>query len=425
MICVSGQEIAIGAGSIVGGFVLVPVASLMVAWRSVGVGDFRVWLACWEARARRQDPEQLARHGVSEVAKLAGISERRAKASVRRLVSAGLVEWSAVAIRFPDQILEVDDLVGDTIGRGRGSLAIPRRMLRFLADGARPALIATVLAILLRCLSRRRDGFDGRGRVKSSWIAKVFGVDERRVKAARAELVRIGWIEFEEGDRQSAMNRWGRACRIDLGWAPMECRSLPPLGPVEQHAIDTPSVNQDPFQERNQNQDPVSGRPEESGVWARASSDEDGKEPEQHYDRIGSWQKEVERPRLEDIKPEDLTEISRTLDLCRQAVDRGLVTASEHDRLRFVALAEHARQVGRQNPCGLFVALLRRGAWDYITAGEEDAARRRLRAHLHSNPVPVVCPPRKSMFVPAESDEEIRRAMMLRMLAARSSDAGK
>ena len=78
----------------------------------------------------------------------------------------------------------------DTIGRGRGSLAIPRRILRFLAHGARPAMIATALGILLRCLSRRRAGFDGRGRVKAAWIARVFGVDPRRVKRPRARAGR-------------------------------------------------------------------------------------------------------------------------------------------------------------------------------------------------------------------------------------------
>ena len=44
--------------AIAGGFVLVPVAGLMAAWRAcrggpLGIGDFRAWLAAREIRARR------------------------------------------------------------------------------------------------------------------------------------------------------------------------------------------------------------------------------------------------------------------------------------------------------------------------------------------------------------------------------------
>ena len=80
---------------------------------------------------------------------------------------------------------------------------VPRRILRLLAGGARPALIATTLGTLLRCLSRRRSGWVGRGRVKASWIADVFGVDLRGVKAARLELVALGWLSPEPSDQRA------------------------------------------------------------------------------------------------------------------------------------------------------------------------------------------------------------------------------
>ena len=115
---------------------------------------------------------------------------------------------------------------------GSGALAIPRRILRLLAGGARPALIATAIAVLLRCLARGRGGFKSRGRVKAAWIARTFDVDLRRVKHARAELIDLGWI-VPEPDDQWAMNRWGRAYRIDLDWGP----DRPPRG----SAIATPS----------------------------------------------------------------------------------------------------------------------------------------------------------------------------------------
>ena len=91
-------------------------------------------------------------------------------------------------------------------------------------------------------------------------------------------------------------------------------------------------------------------------------------------------------PRLGDVRPEDLRDAARVLELHRQAVARGLVGASEADRLKFAAAAEHARAVGRVNPGGLFARLVGRGWWHFATQGEEDAAARRLKRHLHGDP---------------------------------------
>ena len=81
--------------------------------------------------------------------------------------------------------------------------------------------------------------------------------------------------------------------------------------------------------------------------------------------------------------PEDLKDTGRLLDLYEQAVELGLVTASEHDRLRFVAAAEHARIIGTKNPCGLFVRLVRGGLLHFVTHDDEVAASVRLRRHLY------------------------------------------
>jgi hypothetical protein len=468
MIRVSGQETATATGSITGGFILVPIASLMVAWRSVGVGDFRIWLACWEARARRQGlaAGRLANHSTLELASLCGITERRVKASLKRLVQARLVEWSAVAIRFPEQTFEIDDQIGDTIGRGRGTLAIPRRMLRFLADGARPALIAVVLGILLRCLSRRREGFDGRGRFKASWVARTFGISTVAVKVARRELVKLGWIVAEPGN-QWAENRWGRTFHINLGWQspgstrPTGARSIPLPAETGARSIPPDLQTWNPSG-RTEHQEPACSRPPGSGDCLSGPG-KSGPRATQDVEVVASisvvpvltptipvsapvtkTDAVLPAPQLADIWTEDLTDIGRTLDLHRQAVAKGLVTSSEHDRLRFVALAEHARQVGRQNSCGLFAALLRRQAWSFITTSEEDAARRRLRAHLHGSSTPVgrvsapVVPtslpmarpaardftdglsrPRPSFVAATQDDSEDRRAAMLRQLSVR------
>ena len=63
---------------------------------------------------------------------------------------------------------------------------------------------------------------------------------------------------------------------------------------------------------------------------------------------------------------------------------RGWVSWSEADRLNVVAAAVHARRVG-QEPCALFVALLRDQRWEVITQDDEDTARGWLREHLYGS----------------------------------------
>ena len=259
---------------IAGGFVLLTVRQIMATWhacrnRPLGIADFRTWLACHEMVARRStiDDQRSPTYGFAELARLTGVSHKRTKASVDRLVAAGLLVWSDHLIEFPEPGQLDDEALADTIGGGKGPLAIPRRMLRLLIGGARPALIATVLAILLRCLSRGRGGFKSRGRVKASWIAKVFDVDARRVKQARKELIALGWIKPEPSD-QWAMNRWGPAYIIDLAWeraAPAaDGPRLPPPPAASGPRLPPPDLHTTiPFG-REKNQEPACG--ETTGV---------------------------------------------------------------------------------------------------------------------------------------------------------------
>jgi hypothetical protein len=378
MVCATENRIG---SKIVGGFVLVRVAALMTAWRAcqarpLGIGDFRTWLACHELEARRcaVEDDRAPIYGYTELARLLDVTEKRARASVNRLGVAGLLTWSDSAIEFLDPRIDLAGL-DDTIGRGQGSLAIPRRMLRFLAHGARPALIATVLAILLRCLSRRKAGFDGRGRVKAAWIARVFGVDVRRVKAARRELVERGWIEPEPAPRW-ATNRWGGCYRIDLAWDRVKPggSSLPLPHLADGPGLPPPVSDPEPLRERIQNQEPAGGP---TGFSIKGSEDEN---------------KTLPAPTLDDVRIEDLKDTGRLLDLHRQAIDRKLVGSSEADRLKFFAAAEHAMAIGKGNPPGLFAWLVRNGCWRYLTGADEDRANTRIKAFLRGPELPRMAP---------------------------------
>ena len=123
-------------------------------------------------------------------------------------------------------------------------------------------------------------------------------------------------------------------------------------------------------------------------------------------------------PKLADVRPEDLKDTGRLLELHKQAAARGLVNGSEADRLRVVAAAEHALEVGKGNPPGLFAHLVRNRLWRYLTQGDEDRAntrlKRELRGELASRPGPVAEPPRAAeppRVAEGPSDGEVVRAI--------------
>jgi hypothetical protein len=413
------------AGPIAGGFVLISVAGLMAAWRacrqaSLGTGDFRAWLAAREmvARRRASNRDRSPTYTFAELAKLTGVSQRAARTSVRRLQDAGLIEWSEQAIAFPEPPIPAGGL-DDTIGGGKGDVAIPRRMLKFLVEGARPALIAVALAILLRCLSRRRAGFDGRGRVKASWVSSTFGVDLSRVKIARAELVELGWIQPEPSE-QWAMNRWGKAYTINLDWdraSPGGRQSLPPPPPEGRQSLSPDLQTPIPFG-RDNHQEPAGGptgfsiegpgektaprdrEPVDTKPVPAPASTATGTNPANRATTIPAETTRsstapaptVPDPKLADIRLEDLEDTGRLLELFNQAIAQKLIGSSEADRLRFVAAAEHALAIGKANPCGLFAYLIRGACWRYITQADEDKANGRIKAHLRGPTPPCVTP---------------------------------
>jgi hypothetical protein len=420
---VRSQEAKSIRATIAGGFVLISVARLMAAWRAcrqapLGTGDFRAWLAAHEMVARRcvANRDRSPIYTFAELARLTGVGQRAARTSVRRLQVAGLIEWSDQAIAFPEPPFPPVGL-DDTIGGGKGDVAIPRRMLKLLVDGARPALIAVALAIVLRCLSRRRGGFDGRGRVKASWVSATFGIDLSRVKIARAELVELGWIKPEPTD-QWAMNRWGKAYTINLDWDRASTggrQSLPPPPPEGRQSLPPDLQTPIPFG-RNNHQEPAGG--------PTGFSIEGQEEKTAHRDRNAVGTKPipapaptatgtnpanrasttaaettrssttpvptVPAPKLADVRPEDLKDTGRLLELFDQAMVQKLIGPSEADRLKFVAAAEHALTIGKANPCGLFAYLIRGACWRYITQADEDRANGRIKAHLRGPAPPCV-----------------------------------
>jgi hypothetical protein len=491
MVRTSEQPRATTVASIVGGFVSIPVGQLLAVWFAcqgidLGIGHFRAYLACHEMLKRRAFAAKHVQptYGFPELARLLGVTLERARLLIHQLVDAGLLACTASTITFPEQPPIPHDLFApfaNTIGGGSGMLTVPRPLLRFLARGASTATIAVALGALFRCLSCRRGQPNSRGRFKASWIARAFRVDRRQVKDARKRLVGLGWLAVEGDDRQGAMNRWGRAYRIDLGWKPPAvpvARSAPPPAvPVARSAPPLPDPT--PLREEEiQNQDPASGGP--AGVQLPEGKEETeipnppaaarsmilpsppapvvlpssapaqsptpaamptgpatGSPTVSTFERPAATSRpssaiygpapspgDLPTPRLEDVRVEDLKDTGRLLDLLGQAVARGWVTVAEADRLRFVGAAEHALAIGQGNPAGLFVHLVRGKLWRYLTQDDEDRANGRIKAFLRGPEPPRVAslssgPPARPVL-----SEDARMVIRVRSALASSGYRG-
>ena len=131
------------------------------------------------------------------------------------------------------------------------------------------------------------------------------------------------------------------------------------------------------------------------------------------------------KPDLRNVVPEDLTDTGRLLELYEQAVAAGLVPPSEWGRLRFVAAAEHARSIGKDNPCGLFVRLVRGGLLHFATADDETEASRRIRQHEYGlSPVPPAVEQEPVIRRRPELSDDARLVQAIRIAASRAGYRG-
>ena len=238
-----------------------------------------------------------------------------------------------------------------------GKVPMPRRVLRLLCRATRPVLIATTLGHALRCLYYRNNECCPDGRCKASWVANVFEVDVRNVKAARRELVELSLLVMDATDQRS-MNRWGPRVRFDLTWQPPLAHALrpPPRSAANPGKSPPPNKNRE-LVSRSWNQKPAARGP--NGAYAAGSG--------------------ARRLKIERVTPRDLAEPERIAEFYATAVQQRLIRHSESERLNVFAAAEHAKAHGITNPCGMFVWLVKQRRWNHLTMRDEDCARDALR----------------------------------------------
>jgi len=226
----------------IGGFVFLSVQQLCLVWwayriRLIHLRDFRVWFAAQEMGARRcqLDPGQVPAYTLQELHRLVGgVGGEHLRASIRRLEAIGLLTWSSTKLIFATSatalrgVHDLSDLhtVYNAIPNNRRRIPVPRQAIRLIAGGCRATVIATILGHLMRCLYYHNHRCISGGWCKASWIADVFRMDLRNIKAARKHLVTIGWLQMLDTP-QTLCNRWGSYILVNLSWtrAAMETTS--------------------------------------------------------------------------------------------------------------------------------------------------------------------------------------------------------
>jgi hypothetical protein len=414
-----------------GGFRFLTVQQLCLVWwayriRLIRLLDLRVWFAAQEMVARRCQldsgqvpvftPHEL--HGL-----VGGQGGEHLRAAIRRLEAAGLLTWSTTQLTFATSPIDVRGLhdlsafhtMYEAIPNHTRRVPVPRQVVRLIAGGCRPTVIATILGHLIRCLYYREHRCISGGWCKASWIADIFHMDLRNIKAARKHLVSIGWLQILDTP-QVLCNRWGSYTLIQLSWtrAAMEhqandtahtpsCESPPPPDFCTSQLPPPHKEHREPLQElKHQEPAPQADAPTPSQPLEHTPPASSGPSSGvQKQVKEQSKKTTIQLPTLHHIVPEDLQDTARLLTLFEQAQTQGLTGKSDSERLTFLALAEHAKVVGSANPCGLFAALVRRQQWHFVTDSDEDVAQARLKAYLYglvarAAPPPAVAPPELS-----------------------------
>ncbi|MEE9391178.1 MAG: hypothetical protein V3W41_01600 [Planctomycetota bacterium] len=329
-------------------------------------------------------------------------ANRDLSADVKQLRELGLVAITAHEITFAssiEQIVIADDLEGfwaffSALPRPKGKVPVPRRTLRALAAGFRPAETAFIIAALIRSVfwSKKTGLYTTDGRTRCSWVAQTFGFDLATIRAARRHLIELGWLKPVETP-QWALNKWGSHDVINVDWAPAkpdaaandavensdpdavgegrgsgQSHTPPAKNSGQSH---TPSKQISPSTKELKTRRLRANALNRSGVCTKEGRPEGPRRRTSH--RKGST-----RPNIRDVTAEDLKSPEALLELWPQALELGFTFEGESGKLDFLALANRARSNG-SNPPALFFNLISKHRRAFITIADEETARTQLR----------------------------------------------
>ena len=362
--------------------------------RRVSLRAVRVFFAALEMKAirdaaRRSRPRRVDKgccYRLAEITRLTNdISERTARRELALLAEVG-------CLTMTDNRIALGDVAGGRAGELLSELAcrrsfmrpipIPRSALRFLARTKQKALMLTMIGYLVRGLSLKReaDVVVSRGTIKVTWVSRVFGLSERAVRYARAELVRLGWIGKDTGSTQWKLNRDGAYFELNLAWGRGERRLARP----RHSSTAVPGSAPRPAPKRH-----VFAPPYKRPVNYSVSKDQRTSGVPEGPAGVHMQQGGV--PTLRDVRQPDLEHFSRTESLYLQAVAQRLIEPSEASFLNWVAAAVRARTAAARDPVRTFLGIVRGRLWHHITQADENRARQAIaRYRYQRGPVPDV-----------------------------------
>lgn len=364
------------------------IGNLLAAFNSgrISLRALRLYFAALAAVAAREAAERSRnqRRGrarpprflFDELARLCGCPVQGVRRELRALERAGLLLFSEASITFTRSTLPGSSELIGALACGRSPsrpVPLPRPALRFIAQSPRVATIKTMLAYCVRGLSIARGGeVKGKGTAKACWIAGTLGVSLRAVRLARAELIAAGFISRDEGSKQWKLNRDGAYFVVNMAFS--GCAGVPRYG-IERVREGLC------FARRMVQNCPPFAPPYEDlktpyGLKNQNSRCRDGSGSH----GVGK----IPKPNLRDVQLSDLRSVKRMCELHRQAVQVKLARDGEAGRVEFLAAAIHAVKVGTTNPPGLFIAIVRKKLWAFVTQSDEDHARNALRRVAYS-----------------------------------------
>lgn len=318
----------------------------------------------------------------NELSRLTELPLRSVSKEIRALTRIGLLSFGLSEIVFADNAHpECLDVV-QALAFKRSELRpvpLPRTLLRYLARSSQVSLIKTALFYAVRGLTISRTGtITGKGSVKATEIARVFGMSERSVRSARSKLLELGFITDDDGSHQLKLNRTGAYFTVNMDWREPKRTFLSTAHfaphPVKNRQLFAPPYKdrKTPYGSKNQKTHPERLNP--SGLCMAKTS---------HL--MASSPKDLAPPNIRDIRAEDLKSFGRVEELFRQAVKVGLVDSSEASAINFIGAAARASSVEGDAP-RIFMGIIKGKLWKNITQADEDRALGALRRFRADDP---------------------------------------
>ncbi len=359
-------------GQIQGGYINFragEILSLLIAYKEgLRPAAIRLYLA-GHLEATEQHFSPSHKITIETLCERAKLAYRTTQEALRELKTRQLLTLENGVLSFcPEITPEAEPYIKDLKTSPNRPVPIPRSMIRELAEHSTGSEIVGALAHFMRCLFIKKGEIKAVGFVKPSLITKLTGLGESAIRAARSWLKGIGFLADHEAD-QWAINKFGGCFSVsftpklepelEANDPPLELSKYVKSGPPQ--GLTPIYVNNDL---NNQYVPPM-------GVNATLES--------------GVCKQTIQKPTIKDVRPEDLKEMPRLEALYRQAVERNWLQDCEASIRNFVGAATRSVAV-EGNPVKVFVGLVKKGLWGYITQAQEDTSLKALNRYRAQNP---------------------------------------